>query len=146
MFYGQYTTHIDNDKAITFPEHFSDELMGNIYITQGIDRNLIIMPENSFTELYKRVIGLNMADPSARLLLRLFLGNAILTQLSESRQMQLSENLYAYAELSYGSMAVLVGQGNHVEVWSHRYWEKQNIDLQDATTNADRFASLDLRV
>ncbi len=146
MFYGQYTIQIDNEKTLTFPEHFSEELAGNIYITQGIDRNLVIMTESSFTELYQRVISLNMAEPSARLLLRLFLGNAILTRLSDLFKMQLSEHLYAYAELSEESAAVLVGQGDHVEIWSQTYWEKQNIDLQDANTNAYRFASLDLRL
>ncbi len=145
MFYGQYTLPINNNKSITFPEHFSDELSGNIFIVQGFDRNLIIMPENSFTELYQRVTSLNMADPLARLLLRLLLGNAVLTTLDEFHQMQLSDRLYAYAELSGENKAVLVGQGDHVEVWSQRFWEKQNLDLQDANTNAHRFASLDLR-
>ncbi|MBT3188462.1 MAG: hypothetical protein HN736_04525 [Anaerolineae bacterium] len=145
MFYGQYTIQLDHDKALTFPEYFSEKLSGNVFITKGIDRNLVIMPENSFTELYQRVISLNMAEPSARLLLRLFLGNAILSQLDGLQKMQLSEHLYAYAELSDESAAVLVGQGDHIEIWSQTYWEKQNVDLQDASINAHRFASLDLR-
>lgn len=145
MFFGQYTFQMDNKRHITFPEHFLDELAGNIYMVQGFDRNLIIMSENSFTELYQRVTSLNMADPLVRMLARLLLGNAVLTQLNELHKMQLSEHLYKYAELSEENKAVLVGQGDHVEIWSQGNWEKENIDLQDATTNAYRFASLDLR-
>ena len=145
MFYGQYTSQIDTNRSITLPKHFLDELAGNIYMVQGFDRNLIIMSENSFTELYQRVTSLNMADPLVRLLARLLLGNTVLTQLNESHKMQLSEHLYDYAGLSEGDQAVLVGQGDHVEVWSQGNWEKENIDLQDADTNAYRFSSLDLR-
>ncbi|MBC8335614.1 MAG: hypothetical protein H8E29_10135 [Anaerolineales bacterium] len=144
MFYGQYTSQIDTNRSITLPGYFLNELAGNIYMIQGFDRNLIIMSENSFTKLYQRVIGLNMADPLVRLLARLLLGNTVLTQLKEADKMQLSERLSDYAELSEENQAVLVGQGDHVEIWSQPNWEKQNLDLQDSVTNANRFASLDL--
>ena len=117
MFYGQYTIQIDNDKSISFPEHFSDRLRGNVFVIQGFDRNLIIMPEAVFKELYQRVISLNMADPLARLLLRMVLGNAILANLDDMHKMQLSESLFTYANLSNKMGAVLVGQGDHIEVW-----------------------------
>ena len=146
MFYGQHTIQIDNDNSISFPEHFSDRLRGNVFVIQGFDRNLIIMPEAVFKELYQRVISLNMADPLARLLLRMVLGNAILANLDDMHKMQLSESLYAYANLSNKMGAVLVGQGDHIEVWSRNFWDKQVVDLDDAVTNSYRFASLDLRL
>ncbi len=146
MFYGQYTIQIDNDKSISFPEHFSDRLRGNVFVIQGFDRNLIIMPEAVFKELYQRVISLNMADPLARLLLRLVLGNALLVKLDDTQKMQLSESLFSYADLSNEVGAVLVGQGDHVEVWSRSLWDKQSIDIDDAVTNSYRFASLNLSI
>ena len=146
MFFGQYAIQINNNKALTFPEHLENGLAGNVFITQGFDRNLVIMPEDAFREQYKRATSINMADPLARLFLRLFLGNAVLVQLNKYRQMQLPERLCDYAELSNEDTAVLVGQGDHVEVWSKSYWDEQNIDLQDAKANANRFASLDLRL
>ena len=145
MFYGQYSIQLDNNKALTFPEHYASELRGNVFVVQGFDRNLLIMPEKSFSLLYQRVTSLNMADPLARLLLRLFLGNAILANLDDKNQMILSEHLYKYAKLSSGDTAILVGQGDHIEIWAPRYWENQNLDLLDAKMNAHRFASLDLR-
>ncbi|MCF6278685.1 MAG: hypothetical protein L3J16_08055, partial [Anaerolineales bacterium] len=117
-----------------------------IFVTQGFDRNLVIMPEHSFVELYQRVTNLNMADPLARLLLRMVLGNAVLTRLDENRQMHLDKRLYDYAEFPQDAKAVLVGQGDHVEVWSQACWSQQNTDLQDVSMNAYRFAALDLRV
>ncbi|MCP4139267.1 MAG: hypothetical protein GY755_03065 [Chloroflexi bacterium] len=145
MFYGQYTIQFGADKALVFPERFADELSGNLFIVQGFDRNLLVMPEKSFFLLYQRVTNLNMADPLARMLLRLFLGNTIHAKLDDERRMRLSEHLYEYAELSLGNSAIFVGQGDHVEIWSPRYWENQNIDLVDASANSHRFASLDIR-
>ncbi|MBT6050918.1 MAG: hypothetical protein HOG49_29315 [Candidatus Scalindua sp.] len=145
MFYGQYTIQLDADKALAFPERFADELTGNVFVVQGFDRNLLVMPEKSFFLLYQRVTSLNMADPLARMLLRLFLGNTIHAELDGDRRMHLSEHLYEYAKLSPGGSAICVGQGDHIEIWSPRYWENQNIDLSDAATNSHRFASLDIR-
>jgi len=145
MFYGRYTIQIGANKALAFPEHFADELTGNIFVVQGFDRNLLVMPENSFLLLYQRVTNLNMADPLARMLLRLFLGNTIHAELDEDRRMRLTEHLYEYAKLSSGGSAIFVGQGDHIEIWSPRYWENQSADLLDATANSHRFASLDIR-
>ncbi len=47
-----------------------------MYITQGFDRNLQVLTAGAFQEIYRKVISLNIADPLARLLLRLILGTA----------------------------------------------------------------------
>ncbi len=146
MFYGQHTTQVDANQTFTLPEVFFSHLSDDLFVTQGFDRNLIIMPENAFAELFQRLTSMNMADPLARLLLRLFLGNAMHVPNTSSREVMLSEQLSKYAELPSGDMAVLVGQGDHLEVWSLKHWEEQNINMQDASKNAYRFSSLNLSV
>ncbi len=144
MFYGQHTTLIDSNRTFTLPEDFISQERNNLFITQGFDRNLIIMPEDAFAELYQRITSMNMADPLARLLLRLFLGNATLIPHNDAHEVALSEELSDYAELPDGEMAILIGQGDHLEVWANKHWEEQNLNLQDASKNAYRFSSLNL--
>ena len=40
--------------------------------------------------------------------------------------------------------AIVVGVGEALEIWSPEAWETQNSLLQDADSNAERFAALDL--
>ncbi|MBT3337958.1 MAG: hypothetical protein HN855_05905 [Anaerolineae bacterium] len=146
MFYGQHTTQVSASKTFSLPEDFLSDINDDLFITQGFDRNLIIMPENVFVELYQRVTSMNMADPLARLLLRLFLGNATLIPRNSSHEVTLSEQLLKYAELLCGDMAILVGQGDHLELWAQGHWEEQKVDLLDVSKNAYRFSSLNLSV
>ncbi|MBT3321030.1 MAG: hypothetical protein HN392_01970 [Anaerolineae bacterium] len=145
MFYGQHTIQIDANKVFEFPKPFSNELTDNLFIFQGFDCNLLIMPEKTFFLFYKSVTSLNIANPLTRKLLRLSLGNAILAEVNETRQIQLSEYLYKYAKLFENNSAVFIGQGDHFEIWSAECWENQKVDLLDTSMNSHRFASLDLR-
>ena len=40
---------------------------------------------------------------------------------------------------------VFVGQGDYFEIWSAEPWQKQQDQINDAETNAQRFATLDLK-
>ena len=46
-------------------------------MTQGFDRNVQVLTAGAFQQLYRQAASLNIADPLARLMLRLFLGSAI---------------------------------------------------------------------
>ncbi len=72
-----------------FRELFAD----GAYITRGFEQNLLIMSDRVFQELYKRVASLNIADPLARLLLRLIIGNASRLDISASGHILIPEAL-----------------------------------------------------
>ena len=82
------------------------------------------------------------ADPLARLLLRLIIGNASRLDINESGQAQIPAALLSFAGLEKN--VVLVGQGNFCEAWAPAYWEKQSILLLDTVANSARFAQLNL--
>ena len=58
------------------PSSFRGQLSGGAYLTQGFDRNLQVLTSSAFQEIYRTVVSLNIANPLARLLLRLVLGTA----------------------------------------------------------------------
>ncbi|MGB8213136.1 MAG: hypothetical protein WCE68_06210 [Anaerolineales bacterium] len=142
MFLGQYQLFLDDDGSLVIPKSFCGSFADGAYITRGFDHNLLIMSDRAFQEIYKRVIGLNIADPLARLLLRLILGNASRMDISESGHMLIPQALMSFASL--GKDIILVGQGDYCEVWAPEHWDKQAINLLDFEANAIRFAQLDL--
>jgi MraZ protein len=142
MLLGQYRLFLDDGRQLVLPEAFRAQFEAGAYVTRGFEQNLLIMSEREFQEIYKRVAGLNIADPLARLLHRLILGNACKLEMSASGQIRLPQDLLSFAGLE--KEFVLVGQGEYCEAWAPADWDKQTILLQDTAANSARFAQLDL--
>lgn len=142
MYLGQHQVFLENNQQITIPEAFRGLFADGAYITRGFEQNLLIMSDKVFQELYKRVTSLNIADPLARLLLRLIIGNASRLDISASGQILIPESLREFSGLE--KEIILVGQGNYFEVWAPADWEKQTANLLNTEANAGRFAQLDL--
>ena len=110
-------------------------------MTQGFDRNLQVLTASAFEQLYRQAAALNTTDPLARLLLRLFLGNAVeLPQAGAS--VAIPDNLKEYAGIQQN--VLLIGQGDYFEIWAPHLWGEQEAQLMDADANASRFAALTL--
>ena len=86
---------------------------------------------------------MNLADPTARLLRRIIMGNAQQVLPDGSSRILLSQNLRDYANLK--NNVIFVGQGDYFEIWSPDLWKEQEVLVFDAETNAQRFAALDLK-
>ncbi len=142
MFLGQYRYSFDDKDRLMIPARFRELLADGAFVTQGFDRNLIILTPGAFQEIYQLIMALNIADPLARFLLRMFLGNATQLEVDESGRIVLPGNLREFANLA--GEAVLIGQGDYFEVWAPALWSQQEAHLQDAETNAMRFVTLNL--
>ena len=142
MFLGQYQLFLDNDRNLIIPAPFRELFTDGAYVTRGFEQNLLIMSDKVFQEIYKRVVALNMADPLARLLLRLILGNASRLDISKSGHVLIPQDLMTFAGLEKD--IILVGQGDYFEVWAPAHWDKQSANLLNTDANAERFAQLDL--
>ncbi len=142
MLLGQYKLLLDDDHQLVLPEAFKGLFEDGAYVTRGFEQNLLLMSVNEFQAIYERVAGLNLADPLARLLHRLILGNATKIEVSASGRVCLPQDLLSFAGLE--KEIVLVGQGEYCEAWAPVNWEKQTTILLDTAANSARFAQLDL--
>jgi MraZ protein len=143
MFLNQYHHSFDDKSRLTIPAKFRDQTAEGITVVQGLERNLMVLPQPEFMILYDRLMAMNLADPEARLLRQIILGNAVQVTPDGSGRILLSQNLRDYAELK--TEVVFVGQGDYFEIWAPEPWQKKQDQINDAETNAKRFAALDLR-
>ncbi len=143
MFLNQFHHTFDDKGRLTIPAKFRELPEGGVFVIQGLDRNLMVLPPDSFKILYDRVMAMNFADPAARLLRRIILGNALPVVPDGSGRILLTENLREYAALK--EEVVFVGQGDYFEIWSPDLWKAQEIQVNDVETNSKRFATLDLK-
>jgi MraZ protein len=142
MYIGQFQLNLEQDHSLVVPLSFRGLFAQGAYVTRGFEQNLLVMSEGDFLERYKQISALNITDPNARLLQRLLLGNASRLEIGASGLIKLPPNLMSIAGLE--NEVVLIGQGDHFEVWAPGEWEKQSAILQDTSANSERFAHLDL--
>jgi MraZ protein len=122
------------------PSAFRQDLAGGAYVTQGFDRNLQVLTTRAFQEISQRAMSLNMADPLARLLLRLILGTAHALETDTQGYLTIPDELKDFAGLQ--QEVLLVGQGTYFEIWAPDLWATQEAELRDAESNARRFSAL----
>lgn len=142
MFLGRYDHNIDEKGRLTIPARFRELLENGAYVTQGFDRNLMVLTAPSFDHISARVNQLSMTDPVARQLKRLLFSSAERCDIDRAGRMLLPLFLRESARLN--GAAIIVGAGDYFEIWSPDLWAEQNERLQDAEANAQRFAALDL--
>ena len=142
MFLGQYRHTIDNKGRLIVPARFRDYLAEGGFITQGFDRNLMVLTSQAFDSITERVNQLSLTDETARQLRRLIYATADRLELDKTGQIRIPQFLLAVA--GFNTDAVVVGVGAYFEIWSPEAWDTQENLLQDPDANAHRFAALDL--
>ena len=142
MFLGKFSRSLDDYSRFSVPPAYRGPLARGAYVTQGFDRNLQVLTNEAFQEIYRTVISLNIANPLARLLLRLILGTAQESGVDADGQLVIPEELKAYANLNKDIL--LIGQGEYFEVWAPDLWNQQEAQLRDADANSSRFSALNV--
>jgi MraZ protein len=140
LFIGQHSCILKRENHLVLPAVFSEILKDGAYLIQGFDRNLLILTTDAFNEVYKHVSSISITDPLARLLLRLVIGTSSKLEVDANRSIELPDGLLRFANLV--DDAVVVGQGDYLEVWSPELWAKQESFLNDTEANAERFSTL----
>ena len=143
MFLGQFYHNIDQKGRLTVPARFREELSAQrCIVMQGFDENLMLLTSTYFEELSRRLNGMSLTDPTARLLRRLIFSTAHQVDLDKSGRVLLPP--FLRDTLSIGNEVVVVGAGDYVEIWSSMTWDSQSDQLHDAQQNAHRFSALNL--
>jgi MraZ protein len=140
LFLGKFSRTLDAKGQFSVPSTFRGPLAAGAYVTQGFDRNLQVLTSEAFQGIYRTVASLNIVNPLARLLMRLILGSAQVSEVNSSGELVIPEELKAFANL-HGDV-LLIGQGEYFEIWSPEAWDKQEAQIRDAESNTARFSAL----
>lgn len=142
MFIGLHNTSLDSKHRLALPVRYKGMLAEGVYVTQGFDRNLLLLTSDAFEVVARQIKGMNMADPLARLLFRMILGSATRLELDKNNSVLLPQELMDFANIK--TDATLVGQGNYFEIWTPELWKEQENSLNNVEANSQRFASLSI--
>ena len=121
MFIGQYSHSIDEKNRIIIPAKFRNKLGENAVITLGHEGCLAIYTEEEWEKLQIKLISLNTNQKEAREHIRVIAGSASECNFDKQGRVILPTNLKNRANIK--KELVLVGNIDHIEVWSKESWD-----------------------
>jgi MraZ protein len=142
MFLGRYEHTIDDKGRLTIPVRYRELLAEGAFVTQGFDRNLMVLTTSSFDHVYNYINQISMTNPDARQLKRLVFSSAERVEVDKVGRILIPQFQRDFALLQ--SQVILVGNGDFFEIWSPSEWARQNEVLQNAEANEHRFAAFNL--
>jgi len=142
MFLGEYQHSIDKKGRLTVPARYRQLLAEGGIITQGFDRNLMVLRIAAFEAMSAKVNQMSLTNSSVRELRRVLFSRAERIEPDKSGRILLPS--FLRQELSLDGEVMVVGVGAYFEIWSPSTWQRQMKQLQEAQENAEYFAELDL--
>ena len=133
MFIGEYNHTIDAKGRLIVPAKYRDNLGEHFYVTKGLDGCLFVYDEADFEALKDKILALPLSNKESRTISRFFLGSAQDGEFDKQGRILVSAPLREHAELVKD--VVLVGVGNHIEIWS-----KEKYEASEESFDADAVA------
>ncbi|HYW93675.1 MAG TPA: division/cell wall cluster transcriptional repressor MraZ [Gammaproteobacteria bacterium] len=146
MFRGLTNITIDTKGRMAIPSRHREPLQhccdGQLVVTVDPDHCLLLYPFPDWEEIERKLVRLPSLKPKARSLQRLLLGYATELEIDGHGRILLPQPLRQFAELD--RRAVLIGQGNKLELWDEERWNRCSQDWLAAYEAGDADLSAEL--
>ena len=127
MFRGVNVLNLDAKGRIAMPTRYREELLaqsgGKMVVTVDRDHCLLIYPLGEWEEIERKLVRLPSFTKQARSLQRLLIGHATECEMDGNGRILLAPPLRSFAHLD--KRAVLIGQGNKLELWDEEAWNSK---------------------
>lgn len=120
---GTYERSVDEKLRIAIPKPLRDALPAEsaaLYVAPGTDGSLALYTEQAFADLAERLRAVSPTAGDVRNFSRLFFARAQRIEIDSQSRARIPADLAALAGIE--KIAVLVGAGNHLELWDKGRW------------------------
>ena len=146
MFRGATKVTLDDKGRMVLPtrhrQFVSERGEGHLVVTVDRDGCLLIYPLPDWEQIERKLMSLPSLHERSRRLQRLMVGHATELELDGQGRLLLPPELREFAQLQRHAM--LVGQGNRLELWDEARWnERRDFWLKSEETASELSAELD---
>jgi MraZ protein len=142
MFRGATRVTMDDKGRVVIPTRQRTLLSapgeGRVVVTVDRDQCLLIYPLPAWEQIEQQLMSLPALHPQSRRLQRLMVGHATDLELDGHGRLALTPELRDFAGITRAAM--LVGQGNKLELWDEARWSAQRetwLQSEQSTTELD---------
>lgn len=139
-FIGEYNHTVDAKGRVIVPSKFREILGDEFIVTKGLDHCLCAYENSEWDRFEKKLAELPTNNRNTRQLTRFFLSGATSCEVDRQGRILLPAVLRTFAQIEKD--AVLVGNGNRVEIWSRDRWAEANNydDIEDIAEGLEGFS------
>jgi MraZ protein len=130
-FRGHYEHSLDAKNRLSIPAKFRASFSSGVVLAKDPETCVAVWTPDSHEAIIERALGgLNPMGSEYRKLSRFYQGNSFEVELDSSGRVTLPPTLMGHAGI--GKEAVVVGVGDHLEVWSRDQWvgEQEGLDAE----------------
>lgn len=120
MFMGEFNHSIDAKGRMIMPAKIREQLGDKCIITMGLDDCLFVYDEEKWNSIVTTLNKQPTTKASIRALKRMIFGKATESEFDGQGRVLIPTTLRQHAGLDKKS--VVVGAGDHVEIWSQEKW------------------------
>ncbi len=130
-FRGHYEHSLDAKNRLSIPAKFRPAFSAGVVLAKDPEPCVAAWTPQSHEAIIDRALtGLNPLGSQYRKVSRFYQGNSFEVELDAAGRVTLPPSLLAHAHIE--KAVVVVGVGDHLEVWSHDRWdaERQALDSE----------------
>lgn len=129
MFLGEYEYKVDNKGRLPLPPKFRQELMGELVLTKGLEKCIVIYPAEEWHKVADTLSAKALPSSKVRTMNRAMFGTAFSLTLDGQGRIALPATLRNRVEI--GDTAFVVGANNCVEVWNPTSWKVEKTAAEE---------------
>jgi MraZ protein len=129
-FRGHFEYQLDAKNRLNIPAKFRASFSDGLVLARWLDPCVAIFTADGFDEFNESFIGdMHPLSPERRRLTRFFSGGSFDAELDAAGRVTLNAPLLEHAGIT--REVVVVGGGDHLEVWDRRRFAEDQTDLPD---------------
>jgi MraZ protein len=123
-FRGHYEHSLDVKNRLSMPARFRAAFSSGVVLAKDPETCVAVWTPQTHESIIERALGgLNPMGPEYRKLSRFYQGNSFEVELDASGRVTLPPPLLAHGGIEKD--VVVVGVGDHLEVWGRERWERE---------------------
>lgn len=129
MFFGNYSHSLDEKGRLVIPRKMRDDLGNHIFIMKGFDGALAIYKEEAFSAVVEELKRYSFLKKENRDYLRIKLASIVELEVDKMGRVQIPTAILAKYHINKD--VVVLGAGDHIEVWDNESYEKYLASIED---------------
>lgn len=130
MFFGEFRHNIDAKGRLSIPAKMRNQCTESVFVTRGNDGCLAVYTQEGWAEYYKELQQLSQKKKSSRVYIRLITSATSECEFDKLGRINIPQSLRQEGSLE--KECVIVGVGDHIEIWNSNAWGDFYEDNKDS--------------
>lgn len=132
MYVGEYRHNLTEKNRLALPKRIRIEIEGyEVILSRGFEACIAGFDRQRWQMISEQQLSAQFSESQGRQIRRQFFSSAMITELDVQGRIVLPEVLLTWAGLKgkVGEEVIIIGAGDHFEIWEKILWENYNRKL-----------------